>query len=378
MKILVYSSAAAFGGHELMSLKGLRALLTARHELELWVYIHNRPMIERVGALVEEYPGQITTYFHQNSAKSLQILRSWLQIHHIVRLTRQFRQSAASRILVLQGDIEQGSEAVIAGWLSRKPVVSYIPMIMSGKERGIRLAYFREIISRPLYHMASRLVVISDYFRERALAYGVTNIRVVFNTIDENFFSMPSMRQDVRASLGVSPAEFLTGYVGRIAYQQKGIDRLIKLIDEHRQFFSANRILIVGDGPDRLRLLDDLAQRGIDNCVIYRPWVDTERVGLFDSIDVFLCLSRFEGVPLTILEAISRNIPVLSLGLAPLLNVLPVQFISDAVDTGLIFSALERASLAIRSNQGAVYPIEFVSKMDRRAFDSSFVAAVVE
>ena len=312
-----------------MSLKGLTALLHAGHLLEILVYEGNLLFIEQLRHLYLSFPEQVSLKTETYHTRPLQISWTWLRLTHAWRLSQKIRRCRAQRLLILQGDIEQCSEGVLAGWLSGVETISYIPMVMSGRERGIRLSWLRDILSFPIYRLADRFIVISDYFRHRIEAISSADVRVVFNSIDLEFFHASTARAVMRNHLGIRENEFVSGFVGRLAYQQKGLDRLIETLKIGRKHFLRNRLLVVGDGPDRERFTNDLKAYGLTDCVILCPWTAEGRYRLFDAMDLFLCVSRFEGLPLTLLEAMARGTPILSVPLAPLVGTLPVDFVGN-------------------------------------------------
>ncbi|MGN6527486.1 MAG: glycosyltransferase [Burkholderiaceae bacterium] len=374
MKILVYSSAATFGGHELVSLKGVEALLESGHDLDIVCSSANGRLVEAARALAECHPVRCRLHLRRYRMRSLQIVRTWTSPWLVFALFRLVRALRPDRVLALQGDIEQGSEIVLPARLAGVPIVSYVPMVMGGRERAIRLAGLRDALSRPLYRLVMRFVVIAEFFQAQAMARGARQVRVVSNCVDEAFLGQPVRRAAMRAALGIRDDECLSGFVGRISYQQKGIDRLVNLVDRQRAHFRANRLLVVGSGPDLPRLEADLCERRIDDCVLLRPW-DDDRVAYFDAMDVFLCTSRFEGVPLTILEALSRGVPVVSVALPALVGQLPLTFCRGQFDLDEFWSLL--ASLGPRAACDGASPQPSVAGLRRAEFDEAFVEAVV-
>lgn len=374
MKIMVYSSAATFGGHELVSLKGLEALLDARHTLDVVCYCGNEVFVRALRQLEKRYPEQCHIYLRKYRMQSLQIIRTWISPLLMIELYKIIRSLGPDRVLMLQGDIEQGSEIAFPALLARVPSISYIPMVMNGLERRIRLARLRDVLSRPMYSLISRFVVISNYFKNQALMRGACDVRVVVNCVDESFYTEPVKRRAARDRLGIRDNECLSGFIGRISYQQKGIDRLLDLIAHDPDHFRMHRLIIVGGGPDMPRLLSDLEKRGIADCVILRPW-EEERVAYFDAIDVFLCASRYEGVPLTILEALTRSVPVISTVLPALVGQLPLLFVPQEFDPHTVLTLLRQ--LQPRNVVDGVTPLPLLEGLEREIFNTAFVQAVV-
>lgn len=357
-----------------MSLKGLEALLDAGHSLDIVCPIINKAFISAVQKLVTRNPAQCHLHLQVYHMRSLQIVRTWCDPLLILKLVRMIRSLHPDRVLALQGDIEQGSEIALPALLAQVPIISYIPMIMSGSARSIKLGRLRDVLSLPIYTLMSRFIVIADYFKDQALKYGARDVRVAVNCVDDTFHTQPVQRQALRERLGIRDNECISGFVGRISYQQKGIDRLIDLVARDPVHFRSNRLLIVGSGPDMPRLVHDIQARAITDCILLQPWSD-DRVSYFDALDIFLCASRFEGVPLTILEALSRGIPVISTEIPALVGRLPITFIPQEFEVDVMLALLHAQQ--VRSVQEGAQPAPLLKGLERADFNEAFVKAVV-
>nr|WP_086940413.1 glycosyltransferase family 4 protein [Thaumasiovibrio occultus] len=87
------------------------------------------------------------------------------------------------------------------------------------------------------------------------------------------------------------------GFVGRLS-EEKGIDRFIALSKRH----PVCRWHVFGDGPLRQAVLDA-------DHVVFHGQVDAMDEH-WSQLDLVLMPSRFEGLPLTAIEAMARGIPV--------------------------------------------------------------------
>lgn len=100
--------------------------------------------------------------------------------------------------------------------------------------------------------------------------------------------------------------------VGRLA-PQKGYDLLLHAVAEVRESIDAGQIRIIGDGPERSRLIELASRLDIADRIQWLgelPQTEVQRV--LDAADVFLLPSRYEGLSNAGIEALARGLPVLA------------------------------------------------------------------
>jgi glycosyltransferase involved in cell wall biosynthesis len=96
------------------------------------------------------------------------------------------------------------------------------------------------------------------------------------------------------------------GSVGRLT-EQKGYDLLIRALPG----LPGATVVLVGDGPQRERLEDLAARLGVAERLRITGWTADPRSHL-PAFDVFALPSRWEGMPLGILEAMHAGLPVVA------------------------------------------------------------------
>jgi L-malate glycosyltransferase len=105
---------------------------------------------------------------------------------------------------------------------------------------------------------------------------------------------------------------FTIGYVGRIINEYKGVDYIPfvakYLKEEHKIKF---RMIIAGDGPDRIKVEKLCKELGVENSFCFLGWVEDVNKFLND-IDLLIVPSRHESLGLTALEGLAVNVPVLA------------------------------------------------------------------
>lgn len=138
-------------------------------------------------------------------------------------------------------------------------------------------------------------------------------IVIIPNSIDLNIFSPKSVflkRSNLLSDLGMEFAEYIVIGVGRLV-KEKRYD--LFLMTAHQVLKKKTNVifLIVGDGDQRGELERLSTDLGLSSNVRFLG----ERAKVVDYLgnsDLFLLLSDFEGLPLTILEAMAMGLPIVA------------------------------------------------------------------
>lgn len=95
--------------------------------------------------------------------------------------------------------------------------------------------------------------------------------------------------------------------------KKKGIFDLVNIIADNKQALENKvRLIICGSG-DTDQLLELIKKHRLENCIDFRGWVTgEEKMYLLQTADVYILPSYFEGVPISILEAMSFGKPIIS------------------------------------------------------------------
>ncbi len=127
-------------------------------------------------------------------------------------------------------------------------------------------------------------------------------------------------RQELLSLFSQSPLDHPPVLIGCIArlHRQKGVDLLLEawrifaqrspLIQNRRGHF---HLLIAGDGPERKYYRLFCQEYGLESNVHFLGAIPSSR-GFLSGVDLFVLPSRWEGLPLTVLEAWDAGTPVLA------------------------------------------------------------------
>jgi glycosyltransferase involved in cell wall biosynthesis len=332
--VLILHDSADFGGHERMFLKLLPALDAGRYQVTACVPATNARLIDGIGHALPHCDIRPWPFVKRRGEPYLRHFR-W-------RYRRQVRRAFATIrpdvVLLVQGRIEN-----LAVPLSALPkaarVVSYLPMAhrIAEMRRG---DIFGDHVRRGLYRRPDSFIAPSPAVADQVLrAGGMASVSVVENVVD----AREIVPLDVaRKALGLPSRKKIALFMGRLEPRQKGLDVLLAALRRADAGSLGEWIfLFVGDGPGK-SALDDLAARSkLDLRVI--SW--TEQPNLYlSAADVLLLPSRWEGLPLVMLEALQHGLPIISSDIDVYRASLPATAIVDFTTVDLV-EALERATM---------------------------------
>lgn len=91
----------------------------------------------------------------------------------------------------------------------------------------------------------------------------------------------------------------------------KGHINLFKAMPKVLARFAAARLLLIGDGPHKDVLKDNVREMNLDNAVEFKGYVENLPMEL-SAADIFVLPTLSEGFPITIMEAMAMELPVVS------------------------------------------------------------------
>jgi len=116
---------------------------------------------------------------------------------------------------------------------------------------------------------------------------------------------------EMRTTRRAAPRDrFVIGWTGRMV-EAKSLDVLLRAIPRLRTRLPALTVRLAGDGPDALRLRHLAVSLGIDDLVEFCGLV-ADIQDFLSTVDVFVLPSRQEGLPVSLLEALRAEVPVVA------------------------------------------------------------------
>jgi glycosyltransferase involved in cell wall biosynthesis len=183
--------------------------------------------------------------------------------------------------------------------------------LASGRRAGILT---KKLVKKILTIYLHSTITVSQANKQLLMRdYQISSYRIklIRNGIDlEKFSCSQTGRQRIRREFGITEDQLLVGTVARFSFQ-KGHEFTIAAIPAILQSCPQSRFLLVGDGPEREKIQQRIQEMNLSPYVT----ITGERQDIPDllsALDLFLLTSIFEGLPLSILEAMAAGVPVVA------------------------------------------------------------------
>lgn len=211
------------------------------------------------------------------------------RVLRLMRLARAIKQTHADVVHVNMTTATNNRYAIAAAWLVRVPVIATVHTPIALGERPTALL-------RWLFARAWGVVAVSAEVRKllvETLHLPIRRIHLVKNGVD------------VGPAIPIRPAPKIIRVVaiGRLDFA-KGFDLLVAAVRLLVGQGVPVELVIAGDGPERVAL-----EQAADRLPVHFPGFVADIESVWASADIFCLPSRFEGLPLALLEAMMHGIP---------------------------------------------------------------------
>jgi glycosyltransferase involved in cell wall biosynthesis len=201
-------------------------------------------------------------------------------------------------------------------------------------------------LARRIAGMSQIIVAVNRDLGRSIQKWRTHDVQICYDGVELGAADPETARQLRETLLG--DGTLLIGSVGRLELQ-KGYDILVEAAKEVIATRPEVRFAVAGEGPLRPALEERIRELGLEQQ--FRLCGFRSDVATFlEAVDVFVCASRYEGGPMTVVEALLKNKPVVStaVGFVPELtregryaDLVPIE------DAGALVAAMHRAIDAI-------------------------------
>ena len=233
-----------------------------------------------------------------------------------------------------------------AGFLGRMiHLITGIPVIYTEHNKQERYHFFTRFINKLTFNAQSLVIAVSDDVKTSIQHHIQPKIPVktIFNGINtDKFMRNLDSRLKIRKQLGITNDKMVIGSLG-VFRTQKRIDCWLELFSKLYAIYPNLRGILVGDGPLKKDIIAKRKQLGLDD-VVFLPGIQTNAVDWYSAMDIFMMTSEFEGLPLSLLEAMSCECAVVATNAGGIKEVLVNRvngFTAEVDQWGELFYAIE-------------------------------------
>jgi len=137
--------------------------------------------------------------------------------------------------------------------------------------------------------------------------YNSGKVNYVKNAIDtDKFFYSEINRNMIREELNLN-GKFVIGHIGRFVYA-KNHEFLVNIFIEICKLHSNSILLLIGDGPKKEKIENLIKKKKMHDKVIFTG-LRTDIPKIMHAMDCFILPSRYEGLPIVVIEAQTSGLP---------------------------------------------------------------------
>lgn len=326
MRILHISTRLILGGSQENTVLSCEGQASLGHDVHLAfgpIYGPEGSLLDRVQSFRTSDGRGITTHVVPHLEREIMPRTDWLGYGELCRLIRELKPDIVHTHSSKAGILGRG-----AAWRElrgrsggRWGVVHTI--------HGPPFHKYQSAFKNALYVACERwaarrchlIVSVADAMTSQYLARGIGRPEqyvTVYSGMETESFLNPEpgeTREEVRARLGLAPGDFVIGTVARLA-ELKGHDDILEALGEQLKANRNWKLLWVGDGWWRERLMARVTEMGLKDSVIVTGLVPpTGRGGVpgyMRAMDLLVHPSYREGLPRTVPQALLCGTPVVA------------------------------------------------------------------
>ncbi|EKS72713.1 glycosyl transferase family protein [Burkholderia sp. SJ98] len=368
MRLAIYCDSGINGGHEEMLKRLIRALAASKQLHALYIFVPTTNAV-LFGCITDMARENAKIHALELPFTSESLKRNRLKFIWAIRSTAaMLRTQRITKVIVAQGTIVSGLVGLIAGRYARVWTASYLPLVDAPPVRAGAVGRAKWLVKCGLYRMPNEFITLNEHLRgELNKLAPQVRVTVLENYVDDRFSHSTLTKRAARMILGLpDDGKIIVAHIGRINFSQKRQDFLMDTIERNPDAFTDALVLVVGDGPDALRLAARVeASPTLSRCVrLVGPQSDV--LPYMVASDTLVLPSSFEGVPLVMIEAVLAQRPIVASRVSGLDSYLPDALLFPADDPNAFVERIFSAPNVPMS----VLASDFRRRFSREVFDA--------
>jgi glycosyltransferase involved in cell wall biosynthesis len=277
-----------------------RVMVTLLRHLDRACFEPHLALVEAAGPLLKEVPADVPLH-------DLKTKRVRYAFPGIIRLARKLRPHAIHSAMCELNMAAVLSRPFLPPGLRLLMREDSSPSAQNAQSRKHPLLW--NWLYRKLYPRADKIICVGDYvLNDLAENFGISRSQMarVYNPVDVNMARRLAEAGD-NPYCGKGPHLVAAGRLSR----EKGADVLLDAMPLVRAAISDADLTLLGEGPLKPDLLAQRERLGLNEAV-HLVGFQPNPFPYFKHADLFILPSRFEGLPLVVLEALAVGTPVVA------------------------------------------------------------------
>jgi glycosyltransferase involved in cell wall biosynthesis len=339
--VVLIDESPIYGGHESMFMSFLENILPQLLKVVSVNFVINSRNHKLIAQLKGIQFGNVIVHELTLSKLPIKPISQFLFQSDSTKIRSCFDKISPALVLNIQGTIEIGCTTLRVCKSLDVPVISYLPITKSSAQLGVFLGGIRDAICKSLFYpIPKKIITISNTnSSELQSLFSVSLERIA---VVHNFVEPSTVNERKKLPEFILNKKHLA-LVGRISNSQK---QQFDFLSAWLTSGLANDYVVhvVGDSDgkasNQLRAL--CAEGVVKGEIVFHGWQSSEHVTqVIKQSDALLLPSRFEGVPLVMLEAIAIGRIVIATSVDGMKEFLPAEWTFDVGDWPTMFQIIK-------------------------------------
>lgn len=157
----------------------------------------------------------------------------------------------------------------------------------------------------------AKMVAVSSSVKEELARLGVDNVGIVRNGVDTSRFRPAADKGRLRTELGIPSDAMVFLSVGRLTSQKRPLI-LVDTFSKIKQHVPNACLVLVGGGELYEGIKQHICNKGMAGVMLLGRVDQAKLPSIYASADYYIMASEYEGLPLTLLEAMSSGLPCIA------------------------------------------------------------------
>jgi len=343
--LLFYDDSAGFGGHSITALDAVKFLLKDSNLAIGFVFYEGNIRLKENLLVLQQQSPHFKLYPIPYQTGKLSTITAPLLWSQRKAIRQIFDEVKPASIVLIQGSIESCACALLVAKRAGYHTISFIPLTHSIAEMGGKLAWLRDRVNHYYHRLPDHFIATSQSAQDRLLKYGLTTKSSLVYYGPDLARLQTVDRQKARSTYCLAEDDYVIGLIARIQFVHKAHDFLIRALSAYADRLQNIKFLIVGDGPDEAKLQEMIAFHNLEGIVKLVPW-NRNMAEIYSALDMLIIPSRFEGLPLVMLEAMYYNLPIIASQVDGMAEILPQAWLFEFGDCHALVETLLQVKAA--------------------------------